>query len=71
MELVIRDARPEDVGFIARTVLEGVGYAAFDPSAAGLPVELSAGTIPLPPPWMSSRASAAGRIPCIHTGGHV
>lgn len=47
MELVIRDARPEDAGFIARTVLEGVGYPAFDPSASGLPVELSAGTIPL------------------------
>lgn len=47
MELLIRNARPEDAGFIARTVLEGVGYAAFDPSAAGLPVELSAGTIPL------------------------
>ncbi len=47
MELLIRNARPEDAGFIARTVLEGIGYAAFDPSAAGLPVELSSGTIPL------------------------
>ncbi len=47
MELSIRNARSEDAGFIARTVLEAVGYAAFAPREGNSPVDLGSGIISL------------------------
>jgi ribosomal protein S18 acetylase RimI-like enzyme len=47
MSFIIRDAQFSDVEFIARTVLSGVGYAAFDENAQNQPIELSGGAIPM------------------------
>ena len=47
MSFIIRDAQSSDAEFIARTVLSGVGYAAFDEDAQYQPIELSDGVIPM------------------------
>ena len=47
MSFIIRDAQSSDAEFISRTVLSGVGYAAFDENAQNQPIELSDGVIPM------------------------
>lgn len=47
MDFIIRDAQLSDAEFIARTVLSGVGYAAFDENTQNQPIELSGGVIPM------------------------
>ena len=45
MSLTIRNAQPADADFIARTVLSGVGYAAFDAQALRQPIEVGDSTM--------------------------
>ena len=47
MSFIIRNAQPSDADFIARTVLSGVGYAAFDEEALREPIELTDSFMPL------------------------
>ncbi len=47
MSFIIRNAQPSDADFIARTVLSGVGYAAFDAQALREPVQLTDSFMPL------------------------
>ena len=47
MSFIIRNAQPSDADFIARTVLSGVGYAAFDAQALREPIELTDSFMPL------------------------
>ncbi len=47
MSFIIRDAQVSDADFVARTVLSGVGYAAFDAQALREPIELTDSFMPL------------------------
>ena len=47
MDFIIRNAQPSDAGFLARTVMSGVGYAAFDENAQNQPIEFNGRTIPM------------------------
>lgn len=47
MDFIIRNAQPSDADFIARTVMSGVGYAAFDENAQNQPIEFNGGAIPM------------------------
>ena len=47
MSFIIRNAQPSDADFVARTVLSGVGYAAFDEEALREPIELTDSFMPL------------------------
>ena len=47
MSFIIRDAQSSDAEFIARTVLSGVGYAAFDEDAQAQEIDISVATVPM------------------------
>ena len=47
MSFIIRDAQSSDAEFIARTVLSGVGYSAFDEDAQNQEIDLSVATVPM------------------------
>ena len=47
MYFVLRDAQSSDAEFIARTVLSGVGYAAFDEDAQNQEIDISVATVPM------------------------
>jgi ribosomal protein S18 acetylase RimI-like enzyme len=47
MNFIIRDAQLSDAEFIARTVLSGVGYAAFDEDAQAQEIDISVATVPM------------------------